>query len=57
MIGPYNISQQHYVSLKNFIEVKARQYEHNVEELNQALERANDEEINFDEIAPGNEQA
>ena len=47
--------QSRYLSLKNFIEKKAHEYEKNADELDDALERAENEE-NFDVVAPGSEQ-
>ena len=48
-------NQSRYLSLKNFIEKKAHEYEKNADELDDALERAENEE-NFDVVAQGSEQ-
>lgn len=48
--------QSRYLSLKYLIEKKTQEYEKNADELDDAFERAHNEQ-NFDDVAPGNEQA
>lgn len=45
-----------YNSVKYIVDNKARQYEHNAEELDRAREQAENESNNYDELAPGTEQ-
>ena len=43
-------------SVKYIVDNKARQYEHNIEELDRAREQAENESNNYGELAPGTEQ-
>jgi hypothetical protein len=45
-----------YKIIQRFVESKARQYEHNVEEIQRAQEQAEHDYTHFDEIAPGTQQ-
>ena len=38
------------------IESMAKKYEHNADELQRAIYRAAEEDLNYDEVAPGTEQ-
>ena len=55
ILGSFDTYEQHYKSKGNMIQAKQRQYEHLVEELEQARVQAEDEINNFDEIAPNTE--
>ena len=54
--GNFGTYKEHFESMKHMIELKCREYEHHVEELEQARDMAETECDAFDEIAPGTEQ-
>ncbi|KAH3778023.1 hypothetical protein DPMN_179476 [Dreissena polymorpha] len=56
LICGFGSFQAKYMSLKHFIEMKAREYEKNAEALDEAFEMAQNDENNFDNLAPGTEQ-
>ena len=55
--GNHETYEKMYKTVHRRIESKARQYEHNAEELDKAQEQAENECTEFDEIAPGTQQA
>jgi hypothetical protein len=54
--GSHETYEAMYKSIQRFVESKARQYEHNAEEIQRAQEQAEHDYIHFDEIAPGTQQ-
>jgi hypothetical protein len=54
--GNHETYKAMYKSIQRFVESKARQYEHNVEEIQRAQEQAEHDYTHFDEIAPGTQQ-
>ena len=48
LICGFGSFQAKYMSLKHFIEMKAREYEKNAEALDEAFEMAQNDENNFD---------
>ena len=57
LIGTYDSYKDHYTAVRRIVDHKCKEYEHRVEELAIARERAeNDYQDAFDELAPGTEQ-
>ena len=54
--GSHDTFEAHYLQQKNLIDVKVQQYEHHVEELEQARELAENDYHAYDEIAPGTQE-
>ena len=52
----YATHEQMYMTIHRTLENKARQYENNVEELDRAMEQAENDCPEYDEIAPGTQQ-
>ena len=44
---------EQYNKSKRMIESMAKKYEHNVDELQRAIDRAAEEDLNYDEVSPG----
>jgi len=53
LLGDYDTFEAHNLQLKKFIDFKVQQYEHHVEELEQARELAEKDYNAYDDVAPG----
>ena len=56
LLGTFDNYTDHYMSLKDILETKVLQYEHNAEELEIAQQRVENEDLDFAHIAPSNVQ-
>ena len=56
LIGNFDTYKEHYESMKYMINLKCKEYEHHVDELEEARNMAEADYDAFDEIAPGTEQ-
>ena len=52
----YETYEEMYMTVRRIIENKAKQYEHNAEELDKAMEQAEEDCAQYDAIAPGTQQ-
>ncbi|XP_069109665.1 ATP-dependent DNA helicase PIF1-like [Argopecten irradians] len=55
VLGNYDTYEEHYRNKADIVQVKQRVYEHFMEELEQAIQQAEDDSCDFDEVAPNTE--
>jgi len=56
LIGPHSCYFDHYMTHRNVVEEKAKEYEHNGDVLDDAQQRAESDDLDFAQVAPCNVQ-